>query len=126
MKTLDVDQNVFVFEISLDAIKSATLPSFRPLSRYPEVRRDLALVIDEAIAVAEVQQVIRDAASDMLQNIELFDIYTGKGVEKGRKSVALGLILQDFSRTLTDTDVETEVENIVSTLKQKFAATLRE
>ncbi len=126
MKTLGIDKTVFIFEISLDVIKQATLPSFKPLSRYPEVRRDLALVVDEAVTAQQIQQAIQAAASDMLQNIEIFDIYTGKGVEEGRKSVALGLILQDFSRTLTDTDVETEVENIVSTVKQKFAATLRE
>jgi phenylalanyl-tRNA synthetase beta chain len=69
---------------------------------------------------------VREAGSDMLTDIRVFDVYTGKGVAQGRKSVAFGLILQDFSRTLTDQDVDVEIERIVSALKQKFAATLRE
>jgi phenylalanyl-tRNA synthetase beta chain len=62
----------------------------------------------------------------LVKETQLFDIYTGKGVEEGRKSVAFGLILQEFSRTLTDNEVDAEIENIVSTLNQQFAATLRE
>ena len=93
---------------------------------YPEVRRDLAIVVDEKLTSGAIQDCIDEISSGLLKTVHLFDIYTGKGVEEGRKSVALGLILQDFSRTLTDQDVESEVENIVSTLKHKFAATLRE
>ncbi|MDH5710786.1 MAG: phenylalanine--tRNA ligase subunit beta [Gammaproteobacteria bacterium] len=125
-KQLDLDENVYIFELRLDILKSAILPKFSPLSRYPEVRRDLAIVVDENVSVQSIQDCITEISSDLLQNIQIFDIYTGKGVDSGRKSVALGLILQDFSRTLTDQDVETEVENVVSSLKQKFAATLRE
>jgi phenylalanyl-tRNA synthetase beta chain len=126
MKKLDIEQTVYIFEISLDAAKKATLPIFSPLSRFPEVRRDIAIVVDESVTAQAIQNSIQEVSSDLLQNVQLFDIYTGEGVETGRKSVALGLILQDFSRTLTDQDVETEVEKIVSTLKQQFAATLRE
>lgn len=126
MKQLGLDQTVYVFELNLEMVKSTVLPSFSLLSRFPEVRRDLAILIDESVTVQAIQACISDVATDLLQNIQIFDIYTGKGVEKGRKSVALGLILQDFSRTLTDQDVEAEVENVVSSLKQKFAATLRE
>ncbi|MDH3342941.1 MAG: phenylalanine--tRNA ligase subunit beta, partial [Gammaproteobacteria bacterium] len=126
MKQLDLDQTVYVFELNLEMVKSAALPSFSPLSRFPEVRRDLAIVVDESVTVQSIQACIEGVATDLLQNIQIFDIYTGKGVDSGRKSVALGLILQDFSRTLTDQDVETEVEKVVSSLKQKFAATLRE
>ena len=126
MKQLGLDQTAYVFELDLEMVKSAVLPAFSPLSRFPEVRRDLAIVVDENVSVQSIQDCISEVASDLLQNIQVFDIYTGKGVDSGRKSVALGLILQDFSRTLTDQDVEAEVEKVVSTLKQKFAATLRE
>ncbi|MDH5387762.1 MAG: phenylalanine--tRNA ligase subunit beta [Gammaproteobacteria bacterium] len=126
MKQLDLDETVYVFELTLNIVKSTVLPTFSPLSRFPEVRRDLAVVVDESVTVQSIQDCITEITSDLLQNIKIFDIYTGKGVDSGRKSVALGLILQDFSRTLTDNDVETEVEKVVSTLKQKFAATLRE
>ena len=126
MKQLGLDQTVYVFELKLEMTKSTVLPAFSPLSRFPEVRRDLAVVVDENVTVQSIQNCIAEVASTLLKNIQIFDIYTGKGVDSGRKSVALGLILQDFSRTLTDQDVEAEVENVVSSLKQKFAATLRE
>ncbi|MDH5611401.1 MAG: phenylalanine--tRNA ligase subunit beta [Gammaproteobacteria bacterium] len=126
MKQLDLDKTIYVFELRLDIVKSAVLPAFSSLSRFPEVRRDLAVVIDKSVTVQSILVCIGEAASDLLRNIQVFDIYTGKGIDSGRKSVALGLILQDFSRTLTDQDVETEVEKVVSSLKQKFAATLRE
>ncbi len=126
MKKLDIEQTVYIFEINLDAAKIASLPTFSPLSRFPEVRRDLAIVVDENVTTQAIVSCIEEVSSELLQNVQLFDIYTGKGVDTGRKSVALGLILQGFSRTLTDQDVETEVEKVVSTLKQQFAATLRE
>jgi len=123
---LDLGRNVFVFELSLDALQRVELPVFRPLSRFPEVRRDLAIVVDQAVTMRQIESCVRDAASVMLTDIRLFDVYTGSGVAQGRKSVAFGLILQDFSRTLTDHDVDAEVDGIVSALNQKFAATLRE
>lgn len=125
-KALDIDPRVFVFEIRQSAIARSRLPAFTPLSRFPEVRRDLAIVVDENVPVGEILSTIDSASSELLREMQLFDIYQGEGVENGRKSVAFGLILQDFSRTLTDSDVDAEIENIVSVLKQQFAATLRE
>ena len=125
-KALDIDQRVYVFELKQSAISNNNIPSFSALSRYPEVRRDLAILVDEAIPVAEILSVIESTSSDLVKETQLFDIYQGKGVDEGIKSVAFGLILQEFSRTLTDQEVDTEIENIVSTLNQQFAATLRE
>jgi phenylalanyl-tRNA synthetase beta chain len=125
-KTLDIDQRVYVFELKQYAIAENKLPAFSALSRFPEVRRDLAILVDEAIPVADILSAIEASSSDLIKETQLFDIYQGKGVEEGRKSVAFGLILQEFSRTLTDNEVDTEIQNIVSTLNQQFAATLRE
>jgi phenylalanyl-tRNA synthetase beta chain len=125
-KALDIDQRVYVFELKQSAIADNNIPAFSSLSRFPEVRRDLAILLDEAIPVADIISVIESASSDLVKEIQLFDVYQGKGVEEGTKSVAFGLILQEFSRTLTDQDVDSEIDNIVSTLKQQFAATLRE
>ncbi len=125
-KALDIDQRVFVFEIKQSAIENNRIPAFKSLSRFPEVRRDLAIVVDESISADEILTVISDSSSALVNEVQIFDIYQGKGVEEGRKSIAFGLILQEFSRTLTDTEVDTEIENIVSTLNQQFAATLRE
>ena len=125
-KALDIDPRVFVFEIKQSAIACSAIPAFKPLSRYPEVRRDLAIIVDENVPVGEILSTIEQVSGDLVKETQLFDIYQGKGVEEGRKSIAFGLILQDFSRTLTDSDVDAEIENIVSALKQQFAATLRE
>jgi phenylalanyl-tRNA synthetase beta chain len=125
-KALGIDPATYVFELKQIAIETNRIPAFSPLSRFPEVRRDLAILLDEKISVAEILSVIETASSDLLKEIQLFDIYQGKGVGIGIKSVAFGLILQEFSRTLTDKEVDAEIENIVSTLNQKFAATLRE
>lgn len=125
-KALDIDPQVFVFELKQSAIENNNVPAFSALSRYPEVRRDLALLLDEQVPVGEIISKIKQSSSALVKDIQLFDIYQGKGVEKGRKSVAFGLIFQGFSRTLTDREVDAEVDNIVSTLNQQFAATLRE
>jgi phenylalanyl-tRNA synthetase beta chain len=125
-KALDIDPCVYVFEIKQSAILHNSVPEFAPLSRFPEVRRDLAILVDEAIPVDDILSVINESSSDLVKETQLFDIYQGKGVDQGIKSVAFGLILQEFSRTLTDQEVDTEIENIVSILNQQFAATLRE
>jgi len=123
---LDLNITVYIFELDLDAVRQSHLPAFRPLSKFPEVRRDLAILINENISAKSIEDCIRSSSSKILQEVQLFDIYTGKGVDKGLKSVAFGLILQDFSRTLTDQDIDSEIESVVHALKQNFAATLRE
>jgi phenylalanyl-tRNA synthetase beta chain len=123
---LDLTRTVYVFELDLEAVRQSHLPSFRPLSKYPEVRRDLAILIDATVSAQAIEDCIRASSSEILQEVRLFDIYTGKGVDKGLKSVAFGLILQDFSRTLTDQDIDSAVESVVSALNKNFAATLRE
>jgi len=123
---LDIDARVFVFEIQQSAIARSAIPAFKPLSRFPEVRRDLAVLVDESVPAADILSAIDKTSSELVKETQLFDIYQGKGVEEGRKSVAFGLILQEFSRTLTDNEVDSEIDNIVSTLNQQFAATLRE
>ena len=125
-KALDIDPQVYVFELKQSAIENNNIPAFSALSRYPEVRRDLAILLDEKTPVAEIFAKIQQTSSSLIKDVQLFDIYQGKGVEKGRKSVAFGLIFQGFSRTLTDIEVDAEVDNIVLTLNQQFAATLRE
>ncbi len=121
-----MSNTVYIFELDLEAVRQSHLPSFRPLSKFPEVRRDLAILIDENVSAQSIEECIRDSTSEILQDVRLFDIYTGKGVDEGLKSVAFGLILQDFSRTLTDQDIDSEIESVVNALNQNFAATLRE
>ncbi len=124
-KKLDLGK-AYVFELRLQGILEGVLPTFRPLSKYPSIRRDLALVVDEGIGYRDVRACIRSAAPEILQDILLFDVYTGTNVDSGRKSLALGLILQDSSHTLTDDEVESAVTGILQQLKVELGANLRE
>ncbi|SFC90119.1 phenylalanyl-tRNA synthetase beta subunit [Thiohalospira halophila DSM 15071] len=123
---LDLAEPVYLFEIAAEALTAVPLPTYRTPSRYPAIRRDLAVVVDEAVAAADVLAVAREAAGDWLRDSRLFDVYRGKGIDSGRKSLGLGLTLQDDSRTLTDSDVEAVTENVVQALSQRLGATLRD
>ncbi|NNJ98740.1 MAG: phenylalanine--tRNA ligase subunit beta [Gammaproteobacteria bacterium] len=126
LTALDLTKNAYVFELDLEAVRASHLPSFRSLSKFPEVRRDLAILVNDSVSAQAIVRCIEQASSKILQEIRIFDVYTGKGVDKGLKSVALGLILQDFSRTLTDRDIDSEIDSVVTGLNKNFAATLRE
>jgi phenylalanyl-tRNA synthetase beta chain len=109
-----------------DALRAAALPAFTELSRYPSIRRDLAVVVDEEVSAAAVMDCVRESAGALLRELVVFDVYRGKGIPNGRKSLAIGLILQETSRTLTDQDVEEVVERVVGRLRHDLRATLRE
>ncbi len=124
-KKLDLTQPVYLFEVKLSAITQIRLPEFTELSKYPEVRRDLAILIDREIAANTVLDTVREAAGEHLRNLRLFDIYEGKGIDLKEKSLALGLTYQHSSRTLNEDEVSESVENVVNTLQQQLGATLR-
>ncbi len=123
---LDIDQGVFLFELQLSVLPQETPDrNFRPLSRFPSIRRDLTLVVNEALQAAEIRSNIEQMQIACLQHAEIFSVYTGKGIPEGKKSVSLGLILQEFSRTLTDKEIEQIVTQIVSRLESKLGAEIR-
>ncbi|SFB63909.1 phenylalanine--tRNA ligase subunit beta [Azotobacter beijerinckii] len=124
-KALGLDQPVFLFELVLAEIAAGRLPAFRELSRFPEVRRDLALIVDFETAAEAVLQAIREAAGEYLSDLRLFDVYQGKGIDPQRKSLAVGLTWQHPSRTLNDDEVNTTTQNILTSLEERFNATLR-
>lgn len=125
-KKLGLSQSVYLFEITMKNIETGEIPAFKPLSKFPAIRRDLALVMDEAVTAQDVHNCIKEVAGKVLSQFELFDVYRGEGIDFGRKSLALGLTLQDLSRTLTDTDVDKELNKIIDVLKERLGATLRE
>jgi len=125
-KLVGVNQAVYLFEMALNEILPRNVVKYAPLSRFPSITRDLAIVVDEKTSAESVMKCMKNAAPDYLKDLELFDVYMGKGIDSGRKSLALGLTLQDLSRTLTDEDVEQTVENILSALQEELEATLRE
>lgn len=123
---LDLAADTFVFEIEYAALQHARLAEFKPISRFPSIRRDLAVVVNEGLAIADLQACVESAAGELLQGLQIFDVYQGKGIETGLKSIAFGLILQDYSRTLTELDIEGVVTQVTDLLGEKFGATLRD
>ncbi|WP_421547406.1 phenylalanine--tRNA ligase subunit beta [Pseudomonas sp. QD4] len=124
-KNLGLDHPVFVFELVLAEVALGKMPKFQELSRFPEVRRDLALVADKDVAASAVLDVIRENAGEWLTDLRLFDVYQGKGIDPHRKSLAVGLTWQHPSRTLNDDEVNSATQNILTSLEQRLNATLR-
>ncbi len=122
---LDLDQNIFLFEIRQSALTHQEIPAFQPLSKYPSVRRDIALVIPDEVEAQSLIDAIFACQADVLQDVLLFDVYQGKGLEAGQKSVALGLVLQHPEKTLTDSDIDVIVNDILQKLADQFGARLR-
>ncbi len=126
-KNYGIDSEVYCAELNFTALSALQLPdaTYVPLPKYPSVTRDLAIVCNEEITVAEAENVIKTAAGKLLRNIKLFDIYRGVGVAEGKKSLAFSLELRADDRTLTDTDTQQVVDKVLSALKEKLDANLR-
>lgn len=124
-KALDLSQPVFVFELCLKPVLNDEIPAFKGLSKFPEVRRDLALIIDEDISAGDLCNTVRQNAGGQLVDLKVFDVYQGKGIENNRKSIALGLTFRDSSRTLTEDEINVAVEAVVNALEKQHAASLR-
>ncbi len=124
-KKVGVKQTLFVAELDLEAVRDIAVPSYGDISKFPEMRRDLALVVDQSVQVDQVFDGIRSVAGDYLTKLNLFDVYVGKGIDPDRKSLALGLTWQHPSRTLTDEEVNNSVEAVLSHLSESIGATLR-
>lgn len=125
IQTLDIQGNVFVFELLLDVLEAARLPHFNEISKFPENRRDLAILVDRAVPSQAIQDTIKEVAGELLQDVNVFDVYQGKGIAVDRKSIALALTLQHATRTLRDEEVADLVERVIVALKDQFAAELR-
>jgi phenylalanyl-tRNA synthetase beta chain len=123
---LDISRPVMVFELDTAAAFAAAVPVAAAVSRFPAIRRDIAVVVADDITSAQLIQVALSAAPDIIRRAVVFDVYRGPGIEAGLKSVALGLILQETSRTLTDEEADTAMTAAANELQREFAATLRE
>jgi phenylalanyl-tRNA synthetase beta chain len=125
-RALDFTYSPILLEVDFGATFQTGLAKFREVSRFPQVRRDLSFTVPEAIAFRDIDERVSVAASSLLKELRLFDVYQGSGVEIGRKSVALGLILQDLNRTLTDEDADRVVEAVRADLRTTLDARIRE
>lgn len=115
----------WVAEIDQKAILQSYVSNFTELSRFPSVRRDIALLISDKINVSDIQQLIKQTGGDLLDSTWLFDVYTGQGVEQGKRSLAFALLWQHPSRTLEDAEIKSGMDNIIQVLENTYQATLR-
>ncbi len=122
---LDIPATAYVFELDSAALLRARVPAFQPLSRFPAIRRDLALLVDRDLPVQKLLDGIRIHAGDCLTDLKVFDLYVGKGIDPHRKSLALGLTFQHPSRTLTDEEITASVAAVLEHVKTEFDATPR-
>jgi phenylalanyl-tRNA synthetase beta chain len=125
-RRLELTYSAVVFEIETDSALTAVIPRHADISRFPAVRRDLAIVVREAVEVRSLLDRIRASAGALLTGLAVFDIYRGRGIDEGFKSVAIGLNLQDISRTLTDDETDAVVARVVADLERELSATIRD
>lgn len=123
---LDIANEVILFEILVDPLLNITVPSFVEVPKYPSIRRDLSFIVTDAVSGATICEAVRTVAGKQLVDVTIFDVYRGKGIESGMKSVALGLVLQDTTTTLTDEAIENVVSKVVESLVAKFQITIRD
>ena len=124
-KTLGLEQNAYLFEVKLSGLSSRRVPQAANLSKFPEVRRDIAVIVDEIVSAAEIDACVKSVEIGAFQNLKLFDVYQGEGIDLNRKSIALGLTFQDASRTLTDDEINDFVAKIIQALSTQLGASLR-
>jgi len=126
VRRLELTYSAIVFEVETESGLEAVVPSFTEISRFPAVRRDLAMLVAEPVPVQALLDTVRQSAGALLTGLVVFDIYRGKGIADGFKSVAIGLNLQDISRTLTDEETDAVVAQVVKDLEREHSATIRD
>jgi len=125
-RRLEIREPPWIFELAIDPSFRAEVPVFSDISKFPAIRRDLGIVVDESVTLDELRESVNLAAKGLLRELNVFDVYRGKGVEPGRKSIALGLILQETSRTLTDGEADAVIAAVIERVKGDLKAGIRE
>lgn len=124
-KSLNLNGSVYLFELCLDQIVKGNVPQCKEFSKFPEVRRDLAIIVNKEIQFNDVRSAIIEKAGDFLIDLRVFDVYQGQGVEPGKKSLAIGVTWQHVKRTLNDDEITQTFNDIIDVLKDRFGAILR-
>ena len=126
LKSMDLTYPVIVFELETAGALAAEVPVFREISRYPAIRRDVAPIFDEGVELESIEAAVRASAGPLLTELTVLSVYRGEQIEKGKKSIALGLHLQDTSRTLTDQDADRIVTQVEDHLVRQLNAAIRD
>ena len=125
-KDYDLKRAVYLFELDASKALASAAPEADVISKFPAIRRDIAVVVDDDVSADDLVNAVASSAPALIRDVRIFDIYKGDRIEAGRKSVAIGLILQETSRTLTDDDADTVMAAAIAKLEDKFAAELRD
>jgi len=125
IQDLELQAPVYLFELRLSPLYKTSLPKFKEISKYPSIRRDLALVVSKDVNISQLQTCIRQMNIEILTDLQLFDVYHGKGIAPDQKSLAIGLMFQSDSRNLTDSEIDSIVKQVVHKLEQTLTAKLR-
>ncbi|WP_367376565.1 phenylalanine--tRNA ligase subunit beta [Hafnia alvei] len=125
-RKLDLNGRTVVFEIEWEALAERRIPQAREVSRYPANRRDIAVVVAENVPAEDILAECKKVGVNQVVGVNLFDVYRGKGVAEGYKSLAISLVLQDTTRTLEEEEIAATVAKCVEALKQRFQASLRD
>jgi phenylalanyl-tRNA synthetase beta chain len=125
-KKMDLTYPLFVFELEVQAALAACVPQLADISRFPAIRRDLAVIVDEAVQFDQLADAVRTSAGQLLNDLSVLSVYRGEQLDKGKKSIALGLNLQDTSRTLTDQDADRVVAQVIEHLRTGFGGIIRD
>ncbi|NNE37065.1 MAG: phenylalanine--tRNA ligase subunit beta, partial [Gammaproteobacteria bacterium] len=123
---LDMPETTQVFEIDISKIPAKTPIKYTKISKFPSIRRDISVIVDENLPAIEVIKAVIETGSKLLDNLELFDVYQGEGIDLGKKSLALGLTFRGSSSTLTDEEADIVTNDVISSLHDQFGAILRE
>ena len=126
IKELGLNGSVYLFEVNQASLCQGKLPRYQEISKFPESRRDLAIIVDENVPFDSIRQLAKKQAGEFIKEITLFDVYQGQGIETGRKSLAVGLTWQHPSRTLNDEEINNAIDSVVSALASELSASLRE
>ncbi|WP_194442433.1 phenylalanine--tRNA ligase subunit beta [Pseudoalteromonas simplex] len=125
-KSLDINNTAFVFEIEMSALEKRKLPEAVAVSKFPSNRRDIAILVEDHVKSGDILNVIEKVGGNQLVDLNLFDVYKGKGIEPNYKSLAIALTLQAVDRTLEEKDINQVVDNVVAALAEQFNASLRD
>jgi len=122
---LDISQPVYLFEVAADALLARARRRHGSVSRYPSVRRDLAIVVPETVPAADIVHIVAKNLNEVLVDLRLFDVYQGKGIDSTEKSLGVGLTLQKASATLTEEEIGQYLQNAIEALAKEAGARLR-
>jgi phenylalanyl-tRNA synthetase beta chain len=122
----DLRAPCYLFELDVREVVARTIPSVQEISRFPVIRRDIAVVVSASITSGQLREVVTSNAPEYFVNLKLFDVYTGKGIENNGKSIGLGLTFQHPSRTLKDGEVNSAMKQIFTAMKKQLNADLRD